>query len=606
MHAHLSPIFTIFCWQNLSELWLVHAGERRKLFWDIISCLAVLYTVVEVPFSIGFLGGTDDSFTWVVIDNILVTIFGIDILISCNSSYTDMKTGLLVTDRGRIIGRYSAFWLWIDLASTVPFKQIANAIDSLGSQDKLGSIKLVRLLRLSRLAQLYKLFDGERLAGIHESQLISPQLKNMITLFLQIFLTGHIVCCFWFFITTETATGLLNPDDDSLPVLIRTWVTQFKYDSWRVFDQYVASLYWSFATLFTIGYGDIHAVNVGERVYSILIMLVGSILFGAVISKITDVLDSRNIQKNEIVAKTEEFKEYLEERSYPTHLKVQAKEAYSYYLERRSTLSEKGLLDILPRDLKIKVANLKYRKEIMNIALFNNADPAFLVQLVMHSSPYEMRAGQTIYGIDDVSEELSFLLRGCIKIHAKRGSGRPSGYITSGGYVGDFEYARKSPRIADYVASQSCTLLSVPYSVLSAAVKDYPVAGERFLLHLKQRSDLFQDEVKKHLPFVLAIPVPIKEENPMKQNRNTRLFFKCVSPLFPVHSSPVFFHYCVFYLSCFFVSSPFFSILFDHDLFFSLFAFFPCFLFSSFPYSIPPLPHLPSLCPLLPYLPVSS
>lgn len=241
----------------------------------------------------------------------------------------DMKTGLLVIERKKIYSRYLRCWFWIDLISTLPFKQIGNVIMHYNTnQNQLSILRLTRIFRLSRLALVYKLFDRDRImnknADAHSFNM-SPQLRNITILFLQVFLSGHIVCCFWFFITTNLATGFYNHSDYSQSTLVRTWATEFGYQNLDVFDQYIGSLYWTFVTLFTIGYGDIHATNVSEDIFSILIMLAGSILFGAIIAKIKDLVDSRNIQKKEIKGKMEEFKEYMEEKNYPAYLKFQAK-----------------------------------------------------------------------------------------------------------------------------------------------------------------------------------------------------------------------------------------------------------------------------------------
>ena len=40
------------------------------------------------------------------------------------------------------------------------------------------------------------------------------------------------------------------------------------------------SLYWAFATMTTVGYGDVSAVNDTERIVSIFLMVIGVTLFG--------------------------------------------------------------------------------------------------------------------------------------------------------------------------------------------------------------------------------------------------------------------------------------------------------------------------------------
>ena len=51
-------------------------------------------------------------------------------------------------------------------------------------------------------------------------------------------------------------------------------------ESWKRFD----SLYWSFITATTVGYGDIRPSLVVSRIFSVLIALVGMILTGIVVA----------------------------------------------------------------------------------------------------------------------------------------------------------------------------------------------------------------------------------------------------------------------------------------------------------------------------------
>ena len=112
-------------------------------------------------------------------------------------------------------------------------------------------------------------------------------------------LYSHLVCCFWFFISTSDATGVSQPTDppadDAFQYPLRTWVTEFNLQYASVASQYIASLYFTFMTLFTVGYGDIHATNTGERFYCIILEFSAAILFSAVIARVRAVVDSQNL-----------------------------------------------------------------------------------------------------------------------------------------------------------------------------------------------------------------------------------------------------------------------------------------------------------------------
>ena len=55
-------------------------------------------------------------------------------------------------------------------------------------------------------------------------------------------------------------------------------------------DDYIASLYWAAATMSSTGYGDIHAHNTESRLFAIVIMLIGLLLYGYCLSSITATL----------------------------------------------------------------------------------------------------------------------------------------------------------------------------------------------------------------------------------------------------------------------------------------------------------------------------
>ena len=50
--------------------------------------------------------------------------------------------------------------------------------------------------------------------------------------------------------------------------------------------QYTVSLYWATATTTTVGYGDISAHTDLERIYAILVMIVGVVAYGYIIASV--------------------------------------------------------------------------------------------------------------------------------------------------------------------------------------------------------------------------------------------------------------------------------------------------------------------------------
>ena len=185
--------------------------------------------------------------------------------------------------------------------------------------------------------------------------------------------------------------------------------------------------------MLTVGYGDVHPTNTGERFFALVTMLAGSLIFGGIIAKVKEVIEGRNLLSKEISNKEQVMKTILEDKVIPLALKIQCKEAYSYYIKLRPDLSETGLYNELPKDLKLRLVQHAYHREIVQINVFRDAsDHAFVAHLIIHSRPFTADLGQIIYDEGDVAEDMTFLLRGSVRItqHGLRGGDRLLGYST--------------------------------------------------------------------------------------------------------------------------------------------------------------------------------
>lgn len=72
------------------------------------------------------------------------------------------------------------------------------------------------------------------------------------------------------------------------------WIYHFDYISSSDIELYVASLYFIVTTIMTVGYGDITAISVSERLLCILLMLIGVIAFSFATGAISSIISSQD------------------------------------------------------------------------------------------------------------------------------------------------------------------------------------------------------------------------------------------------------------------------------------------------------------------------
>jgi len=323
--------------EDMAEMrrqWLFNPVSRWKTTWDNVTGLAVFYTVVEVPLRISFFLKEPLSPSNFAVNIFVTCVFGLDILATFNTAYIDPVTDRLVVDRWKIAARYAAFWLWVDIVSTIPFDAM-----NLGANS--GALAIMRVLRLTRLQRLFALMSKEEFVRFLEKHGMSRQVHGIVVLVVQLLVMAHVCACFWWFMTTPTVTGpqRVAPSYDAYlddpGAYTRTWAAVFGTYWTSTAERYIACIYFVFATILTIGtcrgpptsffvhrpvtqrfpsllpsllpryavgYGDIHATTINERIFAILLMLVGSLRFGLIVGKIDEIISNTNM----IVKVTEE------------------------------------------------------------------------------------------------------------------------------------------------------------------------------------------------------------------------------------------------------------------------------------------------------------
>ena len=224
----------------------------------------------------------------VVLDRIVDIIFFIDICLTFRTAAIDRLTNILVTDSKVIARQYLSAWFWIDLTSTIPFDEIVQAISGVSTKRsaQLRSLKLLRILRISRLFRLRLILKSQGVKDFLEKIYVSPSIVSACVLLAQIFLVAHIIACFWFFLANPFVTGYYGKNNPLSYDYEITWVSYFGYSDKSISSQYIISLFWTFQTLLTVGYGDIHPTNTYERVFGFSVMLIGGLMFGAIIAKV--------------------------------------------------------------------------------------------------------------------------------------------------------------------------------------------------------------------------------------------------------------------------------------------------------------------------------
>ena len=351
--------------------WIVDPMGTFRRRWDVLQVLLLTYLTASVPYRIGFDQETRPWEFWFVFDMLVDVYFLVDIVLSFRTAYHNYH-GDLEYYPAQIIKNYLRTWFPVDMVGSTPVNYIVLVMeldaDSVGytSNKFLRMMRLFRLLKLLRLLRLNRLLKKyeEAFYGIKSSMKLSKIAGS-------VFVIGHwLACVWWFFGTSEW----IDPEDLEYEPgsgdQIYPWTERVfgpdVHNSTRVLQstKYVTALYWSFMTMTTVGYGDIHARTILEKGVSIVAMLAGGFVFGLMIGSLSDISRRANPAGKESKKRVGWLSAYLHDRKVSTDLQRTVRQFFTAKYDTLTVFADTEYRSIfmqLPSELRLELARqLKY------------------------------------------------------------------------------------------------------------------------------------------------------------------------------------------------------------------------------------------------------
>ena len=229
--------------------------------------------------------------------------------------------------RKKIFLRYLKGWLLIDLASSIPLDMILYLLfgemqNMQLNNDLLKLLRVPRIYRVMRVARLFrviKLFQNMPIISkIKDTLNLKIGSQRMLEFAVTTFVMVHLVACFWYFIAAGE------------PPETETWLVANDLQDETYGSKYLASMYWGYTTMLTVGYGDITPKTDKEYIFAMIWMIMGAGIYTQVIGNLASVLATLDTRESAIQDKISTVDEFCKEAKISGPLRTKLKGAIEY------------------------------------------------------------------------------------------------------------------------------------------------------------------------------------------------------------------------------------------------------------------------------------
>ena len=446
---------------------VIRCEAAWKTAWDWFVIGLIMYNAILVPWEFSFQRQEDNTLNGA--DYFVDVLFLADTVMCFFTSFVDSH-GVEVLELPEIRSKYLRGFFPIDVAALFPFELIVRAAQADVQLNLLQLIKLPRLLRLSRLMR--------RLDTLTHANAL-----RVIKLLFGFFLFAHWIACAWFFLGRYQAEGnvwtgsvwlvenslcqtvrgegyvdevtgeyiLLPPELRAQEYLVQG-ITQCidREDHWQwhvsgtgdedepyvrvtaadgeevlvrpeasALTQYVTSIYWSLTTLTTVGYGDVLPTTNAERLFTVMVMLFGAIIYASIFGNVAVLIQSFDMAQARYQDRINHLKEFcsLHEVTYEAQERM-LRYADRIYLQTHG-FSVRDMLAEFPSTLRgelILEVHRDFVKNLKHASPYVGENTYFLQALLLRLNPQVCLSGDYVIRKGDAGHHTYFIKFGALEV----------------------------------------------------------------------------------------------------------------------------------------------------------------------------------------------
>ncbi|TNV85871.1 hypothetical protein FGO68_gene14280 [Halteria grandinella] len=408
--------------------YMIYPDDKVRKYWDLLVSLIIIMSCFLTPVYLAFPDLQTDNMQ--ILDQSMNLLFLIDIILSFISARYDSEHQII--DNPCVISKnYLCTWFLVDLSSVIPFELLFSfgSFNKITRFTRLGKLyKLLRMTKIMRVLRISKIKNKE-VRNLSEIIKISAATERFIYLIITFTVMQHVVACLWIFVA--------KMDDDSSKA---NWIYIKDMVDENDQDVYVTALYFTVTTLVTVGYGDITPQSSQEKIFCMVIMIIGIVTFSYMTGSLSSIIQSIDSNEAHIQEKITVLNNLAQDYDLDVGLfrKLVKNIKYDHSRKQKDMVQ---FMEELPHKLKVELAFAVHQKMYKQVKFFEQKERSFIAWITKILKPSKIDDQEYAFKEGEDVVEMCFLAKGSIQYVLPRYDNKSFSAVAQGDHFGYLELA---------------------------------------------------------------------------------------------------------------------------------------------------------------------
>ncbi|KAL6615943.1 hypothetical protein ACP70R_038213 [Stipagrostis hirtigluma subsp. patula] len=460
---------------------VINPYGRRYRWWQVFLIVLVVYSAWASPFELALERAATAPL--VAVNLVVDAFFAVDIAASFFVAYVDRSTNLIVDDRRKIATR----WLVPDTAVVGDGRGLDDAVSddpSSGEPQEHRKVSFPGPQSSPALAITSCQLEKDIRFNYFWTRIVKLLCVTLFSL--------HSVACLYLWMAFHYKTRE------------RTWLGSqvSDFEDRSVWVSYTYAVYWAITTLATVGYGDLHAVNPGEMVFTICYMLFNIGLTSYIIGNMTNLIvhgAATTFKMRDTVRRVSAFGSM---NQLPRGLREQMMASAQLKFNTAEVLQQQLLSD-MPRALRSGVAQHLFRETVESCYLFRGVSNDLLVHLVSEMNAEYFPTKADIVQQNETPTDCYIVVSGAVDVVTNAEDGREKFVMKIGphGMAGEIGVIFNIPQPFTIRSRRLTQVVRISHIHLLQTVRPNTVDADTIFSNFVQHLRCLKEQVATEAPF---------------------------------------------------------------------------------------------------------